>query len=131
MQIKDLEGATVKLSAGTITVKDENGKTRGMVRGLRRFNTWSCRERFEAQKALATSGIWGSGIDGLIDCLYLDGKEIIYLNNLKPLEAMENLLSIPEFAAAFPEELERCNKRMEIAQNASKCMTVINCYVLT
>lgn len=131
MVLADLEGATVKLSAGTITVKDENGKTRGMVRGLRRFNTWSSRERFEARQALAASGIWGCGIDGLIDCLFLDGKEIIYLNDLRPLEAMKYLSSAPGFTAAFPEEEERYNKRMEIAKNAERCMTVINCYVLT
>lgn len=130
MELKEIEGATVKLSAGTITVKDENGKTRGMVRGLRRFNTWSSRERFEAWKAITTSGIWGCGIDGLTNCLFLDGKEIIYLNDLKPIEAMKNLSSNPGFAAAFPGEVERCNKRMEIARNASKYMTVIDCYVL-
>lgn len=34
MKMQDLEGRAVKISAHTITVKDEAGKTRGMVRGV-------------------------------------------------------------------------------------------------
>lgn len=37
MDFKDLEGRTVKISAHTITAKDERGKTCGMVRNVRNF----------------------------------------------------------------------------------------------
>lgn len=38
MDMKDLEGRIIKISAHTITIKDEAGKTRGMVRNVTPWN---------------------------------------------------------------------------------------------
>lgn len=57
MKLEEIAGKRVKLSAATITVKDADGKTRGIVRNVRPFKSWSTRESFDHFKALGASGI--------------------------------------------------------------------------
>ena len=50
MNITDIQGKSVRLSKGTITVKDAFGKTRGIVRGLVRFEDMPLRDQTEVRK---------------------------------------------------------------------------------
>lgn len=60
MDFKDLEGRTVKISAHTITAKDERGKTCGMVRNVRNFLDVPPRVKFEVFPILKKCGLWGN-----------------------------------------------------------------------
>ena len=76
MEMKDIIGKRIKLSANSITVKDENGKTRGIVRGARRFK--DCRANQQTE-------IWGRakklGVD--FDCVVNAEGKWWYINDLK------------------------------------------------
>lgn len=77
MKMQDLQGKRVKLSRATITVKDESGKTCGMVCGLRRYTDMSFREQSELRSVV--SGLWGSKVGLSLDNLYFDGKKGYYI----------------------------------------------------
>ena len=127
MTMEELEGKRVKISAGTITVKDEHGKTRGMVRNIRTWARFSMREQFDHHKAISAAGIWGTRIDGLMECVVLDGNKLYYLNNTKSLDDYQRY-----FAGHDGFEAEKANyeKRLEIAEKAAAYMTVINCHIV-
>lgn len=127
MKMEELEGKRVKISAGTITVKDENDKTRGMVRNVKTWARFSNREQFDHHKAITAAGIWGANIDGLMDCVVLDGNALYYLNNTKALADYEKY-----FAGRDNFQTEKANyeKRLKIAKKAAEYMTVINCHII-
>ena len=60
MTMKDLEGRNVKISAHTITVKDEHGKTRGMVRNVRPWAEIPFNRQSDIFHRLRSAGAWGT-----------------------------------------------------------------------
>lgn len=82
MNIVDLNMCNVKLSRGTITVKDDAGKTCGMVRGLRRFLDLQPNMQCDFFKEVRASGLWGNP-NADMNCLYVDGKSLFYLYNIR------------------------------------------------
>ena len=127
MTMQELEGKRVKISAGTITVKDEEWKTRGMVRGVRTWGRFSFREQFDHHKAITAAGIWGARIDGIMDCVILDGKNLYYLNDLRALETYRKCF---EGRDGWPEEKRVYEERLAIAEKAKSVMNVVNVYIL-
>lgn len=77
MEIMDIKNQYVKLSKGSITVKGENGKTKGLVRGLTRFLDLQTNKRIDYFKLLRNSGVWGNKKIDMDNCYILDG--IVYL----------------------------------------------------
>lgn len=59
MTTQDLEGRTVKISAHTITVKDADGKTRGMVRDIRPWKETPLNRQTDIFRNLKAAGAWG------------------------------------------------------------------------
>lgn len=78
MTMHDLVGQCVKLSRGTITVKDKNGKTRGMVRGLTRWDDLSFRAQTECDKKFVHC-LWGNKLGLPMDRLYFLGSQPYYI----------------------------------------------------
>ena len=60
MEIMDIKNQYVKLSKGSITVKDDNGKTKGLVKGLTRFLDLQANKKTDYSKLLRNSGVWGN-----------------------------------------------------------------------
>lgn len=60
MDVQDLEGRIVKISAHTITVKDEAGKTRGMVRDVRPWKEIPLNRQTDIFRSLKAAGAWGA-----------------------------------------------------------------------
>ncbi len=76
MKMKDIIGKRIKLSTNSITVKDENGKTRGIVRGVRRFK--DCRANQQTE-------VWGRAkkLGANFDCVVNAEGKWWYINDLK------------------------------------------------
>lgn len=60
MKMKDLEGRNIKISARTITVKDDTGKTRGMVRDVRSWKEIPFNCQADIFHRLKAVGAWGA-----------------------------------------------------------------------
>lgn len=129
MTMQDLEGKSVKLSARTITVKDSDGKTRGMVRGVCPFKGLPSSRQFDAFQIVKKSGIWGNSVcPDLINCVFMDGGTLYYLNDTAPLEAYHKYF---EGREGWKNEKEHYNMRVKIADQAAQAgMTVINCKII-
>lgn len=102
MTMMELHGKRVKPSRSTITAKDENGKTCGMVRGLTRWSDLSDSTQSVYWKALKRSGMWCNDAFPL-DRLYFDGKRGYYI-----------------FHCGYvpPYEVDRYNAKMEVLEKA-------------
>ena len=127
MTMNDLQGRRVKISASTLTVKDEDGKTRGLVRGVRPFKSWSIKEEFENNKLLGLSGLWGGANRRLIDLdrVILDGSKMYFLHDLRKEE------NYNKYFANCEAEKERHAQYMEILKKCEAAgVTVIKCYVI-
>lgn len=76
MDFKDLEGRTVKISAHTITAKDERGKTCGMVCNVRNYSDIAPSIRLEVFPILKKSGLFGYVESKYI---FVDSGRIVWL----------------------------------------------------
>lgn len=101
MTMQELQGKRVKLSRSTVTAKDENGKTCGMVRNLERFTDMTPKRKFELKKAV--DSLWGNKCGLPLDRLYFDGRQGYYI-----------------FCAGYvPDyEMEKYNAKMEVLEKA-------------
>lgn len=85
MIMQNLAGARVAVSARTLTVKDNTGKTRGMVRGVTQFVHAAPRVQMEHSRALRASGLWEAvnAFDylGVASSVIIDGGRVYWLFN--------------------------------------------------
>ena len=78
MQIIEIAGKDVILSKGSITVKDENNKTCGVVRNLKKFKDIQANKQFVLRKQL--NGVWGINRFGIqMDRVYFDLNDKAYI----------------------------------------------------
>lgn len=124
MKIEELKNQYVKISDRSITCKDENGKTKGIVTNAINFLKMQPNKQFEYSGKLRASGIWGSGEANKV--YIIDGK-IYYLFNLKSIETYEKYF---KDKPGWESETEHYNKQMKLAEEAAKIGTVIPCYIL-
>lgn len=126
MTIKELEGKRVMLSRSTITVKDDEGKTKGMVRGLCRFNDAPNSKQFELAPLLKSSGIWDNGE---LSCTYIDGSSLVYVYNQRRDDMYEkyNLSQFEEDEKHYQERQELL-KKLDASGDKVK---VVRCHVLS
>ena len=82
MEIKDIHNHNVKASKGSITIKDEKDKTRGIVKNLTRFNDLQANKKILYSKLLRDSEVWGNCKINMDNCYVLDNK-IYLLKNLR------------------------------------------------
>lgn len=80
MEIMGIKNQYVRLSKGSITVKGENGKTKGLVRGLTRFLDLRTNKRIDYFKLLRNSGVWGNKKIDMDNCYILDGAVYLIRN---------------------------------------------------
>ena len=80
MEIIDIKNQYVKLSKGSVTVKGENGKTKGLVRGLTRFLDLQANKQIDYSKLLRNSGVWGNNKIDMNNCYILDGTVYLIRN---------------------------------------------------
>lgn len=83
MEMKDIIGKRIKLSANSITVKDENGKTRGIVRGARRFKDCRANQQIEIRGKIKNAGISFINAGVNFDCVINAEGKWWYINDLK------------------------------------------------
>lgn len=125
MDMLDLIGKRIMISAQTITVKDENYKTRGMVRGITQFKNARPNLQIDVSGILRKTGIWQSPF-GNSNLIY-DGKKWYYMNNLKPLEFYEKYLADHP---GYESDKNAYEQRKLMAEKAAEYFTVIDCYIL-
>lgn len=127
MYISELENKHIKISKTSITViNTENNKTWGVVRNICKFKDLQANKQINYTKALRGAGVWGCGIDGVIDAVIISENQLYYLHNLKPIEAYNKYFKGVE---GFESEQTRAEKRLAIAENMRQYATVINCYI--
>ena len=80
MKIMDIKNQYVKLSKGSITVKGENGKTKGLVRGLTRFLDLQANKQIDYYKLLKNSCVWGNNKIDMNNCYILDNTVYLIRN---------------------------------------------------
>lgn len=80
MEMVDIINEYVKPSKGSITVKDENGKTKGIVRGIARFKDLQSNKQIDYSKLLRNSGIWGNKKIDLNNCYIVDNAVYLIRN---------------------------------------------------
>lgn len=128
MDIKEVSGKTVKVSARSITVKGGNGKTCGVVNGLRNFMEVPTNVQMEFFHIVKKCGLWG-GKYGDISRLFVDGKSLFYLYDTS---ADDFYNSDPRFAT-LENERTRYEERQEFLhglQAYGENLTVIKCKIL-
>lgn len=120
MKMPEIENKTVKCSPSSITVKDENGKTRGIVRNVSRAYDLPFNRQVELQSKLK-----GTGIDVRSKQVYIDDGEIIYLHNLREIAAYEYLPHLTDCEQKHLDEL-----KAKAARAVALGITVIPCYCI-
>ena len=124
----ELKNQKVKLSTNSITVKDENGKTKGVVRSVTSFSKLPMRTVCEWSKKMRDCDLIGcSESKNLITNVIYDGRSMYYLNNLKPIKFYEETLKGMD---GYEDEKRNYEKRLEVAEKAKKYMEVIDCYII-
>lgn len=125
MDILSIAHERIKLSPRSITVKNTENKTIGVVRGITKFKDLRVSESQKYFQAVKQAGVWCNGcIDNVIFC---DGK-MYYLHDL---QADENYLKY--FASDkeyFKAEYEKYELRQQLKHNMEKICTVIDCYMI-
>ena len=115
MEIKDIYNHNVKASKGSITVKDEYNKTRGIVRDLTRFNDLQANKKILYSKVLRDAEVWGNSKINTDNCYILDNK--IYL--------LKNLRSCKYYSEE--EQSDYDNMYLKISNHG---INVIECYII-
>lgn len=59
MKIEEIEGCRIKIGKTSITIKDENDKTRGIVQNIRKFSDLRSNIQMDYFKQLREAGVWG------------------------------------------------------------------------
>ena len=127
MLISELENKHIKIGKTSITViNTETDKTCGVVRNICKFKDLQANKQINYSKALRSAGLWGCGIDGVIDAVIIAENQLYYLHNLKPIETYNKYFADAE---GWEMEAEHHKKRLEIAENMRQFATVINCYI--
>lgn len=127
MHISELENKHIKIGKTSITViNTETNKTCGVVRNVCRFKDLQANKQINYSKALRSAGLWGCGIDGIIDAVIIAENQLYYLHNLKPIETYNKLFKGVD---GWEAEQKRAEERQTIAENMKQFATVINCYI--
>lgn len=81
MEMKDLNGKNVYVAARSLTVKDNDGKTRGIIRDIRFWKTLAPRVQFDMihKYDFRKSGIWGNH-ELMCRIIFKDEKPYYLLN---------------------------------------------------
>lgn len=123
MKITEIANKIVKLSKHSITVKDEQNKTRGVVRGVTPFKELRPAEQLKYWKQLCECELWCSGF---MDCFIICDGEVYYLHNLKAIEDYKKYFE----QLGYENDRKTYELRLKIAEKVKEFATVIPCYLL-
>ena len=114
MDIEKINGKTVKISPRSITIKDEEGKTRGVISAISWANV-PPREKFAFAKNPVIQKIRNSKLASCCtENLYLCGKAWVYIHDLRWDE------NYHRYFESFEHETAIYNERQEILRIASE-----------
>ena len=110
--------ADIQVSRSTITLKDENGKTQGMIRGFERMSEMSSSKLFSATENLRKQGISRQDVMeiGQSNVFFRDGQTYV-LNNTRSAKFLDNARASrkeSEFLDAFASDISKIQKKNEI-----------------
>lgn len=88
MEILDCIGKNVKISKGSITIKDNNDKTRGIVRDIRHFKDIQTNMQSRYFHIMKQAGIWGNSKIEL-DNVVIKDNEIYLFRNTHGIECLK------------------------------------------
>lgn len=127
MTMQQLEGKTIKISARSITIK-EDGKTAGVIRNVCKFLDLQPRDLFEYSGKLRKSGMIRNSI--IEKNLYIIDGKIYYINDLNWFAHYDKYIAA--HAEAFPSDTKHYNERKKAVEEATanSLITVINGYQL-
>lgn len=88
MEALDCINKNVKISKGSITIKDDEGKTRGIVRDIRHFKDVQINMQSKYFHIMKQAGVWGnSKID--LNNIIIKNNEIYLFRNIHGLECLK------------------------------------------
>ena len=131
MNIQDLENKKVKISSRSLTCKDENGKTCGVVTQAIQFINAPARDQVDYTKAVRACGIWGNKYREIVQNVVICNKKLYYLNDLSNKAFLEeHTKDHPERLEIFADIVEKVKEFDAIAEKAAEYMVVIPCYIV-
>lgn len=77
-EIKDCIGKNIKISKNSITIKNEEGKTCGVVRNITSLYDMQANKQFEYFKQIKNAGLHGK--ISIKDCIISDGIMYVFRN---------------------------------------------------
>ena len=86
-----ITGKKIKVSAHSITIKGESGKTAGVIRNTCKFKELQAGKQMEFFKAVRLGGVWGDS-DLMENVVFKDGK-MYFLHDLRPVEFYEKMFA--------------------------------------
>lgn len=89
MQISELSNYNVKVGKSSITAKDDNNKTRGVVRNIWKFMDLQANKQINYFRKLRDLKIWGSSRINMDDVVYDDGRIYILRDMRFPEKAAD------------------------------------------
>lgn len=125
MKIEEIQNRRIKISFHSITVKNDDDKTCGVVKDVKPFKELRPADAMKYFSKLHEIGVFGNS--ELLKCFVIcDGKPY-FLNNLCPLETYERLFKDKE---GWEGEERKYNERKQIVERMTEIATVIPCYVI-
>lgn len=111
------------VSKSTITLKNESGKTMGMIRGIERLSEVNTRTEFEIAGQLRRAGITHlSDVGGRQNIFRLD-NQIYIINNTKSAVFLDNLTISQR--KNFTNDIEKQKIKNQLLSNAEKAGIII------
>lgn len=80
MEILDCKNQNIKISKGSITIKDECGKTKGIVRDVRHFKDIQMNKQVDYFHILKRAGLWGNSKVDLHNVIIKDNTIYLFRN---------------------------------------------------
>jgi hypothetical protein len=106
-EIKDCVGKNVKISKASITIKNEEGKTCGVVRNITSLYDLQPNKQMEYYRVIRNLGIYGK--ISIKDCIISDGIMYIF-RNVKSKLFHEKYGYMNDYEREMAEEKERIYK---------------------
>ena len=85
MELLAIEGKEIKICKNSICVKNENGRTCGVVTGITKFKDMQANKQFTFSKALKNCGLWGSKY-GLMENVICYESNLYHIASISKLE---------------------------------------------
>ena len=125
MKIEELKDKRVKFSPRSITVKNLDGKTAGVVKGVTFFQHLQPNRQVDFFSKIRKAGAWENGL--IANVAVCDGK-LYYFHDTNADEVYQRLFANnPEM---WPSETDRYYTRKNVAEAMAQCATVIPCHII-